>query len=91
LSKKDAESFETGLEKLEGIVEKLERGDLSLEKSLELYEEGIRLSRMCHERLQDAEGKIELLMKNARGDLEPGAAGEPRSKPFEPGSDGETA
>ena len=91
MSKKDAESFETGLEKLEGIVEKLERGELSLEESLKLYEEGIRLSRMCHERLQEAEGKIELLMKNARGDVKPGADGEPRSKPFEPGSDGEVA
>jgi len=91
LSKKDAESFETGLEKLEGIVDKLERGELSLEESLKLYEDGIRLSRMCHERLQDAEGKIELLMKNARGDVKQGADGEPRSKPFEPGSDGETA
>ena len=90
MSKKDAESFETGLEKLEGIVDKLERGELSLEESLKLYEDGIRLSRMCHERLQDAEGKIELLMKNARGDLQPDAAGEPRSKPFEPGG-GETA
>ena len=85
MSKKDTESFETGLGKLEGIVEKLERGELSLEESLKLYEEGIRLSRMCHERLQDAEGKIELLMKNARGDLQSAAAGEPRSKPFDPG------
>ena len=91
MSKQAAESFETGLEKLEGIVEKLERGELSLEESLKLYEEGIRLSRMCHERLQEAEGKIELLMKNARGDVKQGADGEPRSKPFEPGSDGETA
>lgn len=87
MTKKTAESFENGLEKLEGIVEKLERGELALEESLKLYEEGIRLSRMCHERLQEAEGKIELLMKNARGDVKQDGAGEPRSQPFEPGSD----
>ena len=51
------------------IVQRLEKGELPLEESLVLYEEGIRLSRLCHAKLEEAEGKIELLLKDARGDL----------------------
>ena len=48
----------------------LERGELPLEESLALYEEGIKLSRFCHAKLEEAEAKIELLMKDAKGAVE---------------------
>ena len=60
-------TFEASLEALENIVRELERGDLSLEKSLELFEQGIRLSRECQERLSQAERRIELLMRDNQG------------------------
>jgi exodeoxyribonuclease VII small subunit len=63
-------------------VQKLEKGDLPLEQSLVLYEEGVRLSRLCHAKLEEAEGKIELLLKDARGDLVLDASGRPRKTPF---------
>lgn len=56
-------SFEEGLTKLEGIVERLGAGDSSLEKSLELFEQGMRLSRACRKQLEAAESKVEILMK----------------------------
>lgn len=59
--------FEAAIAELEGIVKKLEEGDLALEKSLELYERGVQLSRFCHARLEDAEKRIEVL--NDRGEL----------------------
>jgi exodeoxyribonuclease VII small subunit len=62
-------SFETLLGDLEKIVAKLEAGDLPLEKSLELFEQGIKLSRECRERLTKAERRIEVLMKDSNGDL----------------------
>ena len=52
-------------------MQRLEKGELPLEESLVLYEEGIRLSRLCHAKLEEAEGKIELLLKDARGDARP--------------------
>ena len=62
-------TFETSLTELEGIVAKLEDGDLPLEQSLELFEKGIRLSKECRERLTNAERRIEVLMKDADGGL----------------------
>ena len=62
-------SFETSLAELEQIVGKLESGDLPLEESLELFEKGIRLSRECRTRLTNAERRIEILMKDANGNL----------------------
>ena len=64
--------FEAAIVELETIVKKLEEGDLPLEKSLELYERGVQLSRFCHARLEDAEKRIELL--NDRGELKPAPA-----------------
>ena len=61
--------FEAAIAELESIVKKLEEGDLALERSLELYERGVQLSRFCHTRLEDAEKRIEIL--NERGDLRP--------------------
>jgi len=64
--------FEAALSELEGIVKKLEEGDLTLENSLALYERGVELSRFCHARLEDAERRIEIL--NERGELKPAPA-----------------
>jgi exodeoxyribonuclease VII small subunit len=64
-----AGSFETSLEALEEIVRQLEQGDLSLERSLELFEKGIRLSRECQERLNQAERRIEILTRDSQGRL----------------------
>jgi exodeoxyribonuclease VII small subunit len=61
--------FEAAIAELETIVRKLEEGDLPLEKSLELYERGVHLSRFCHSRLEEAERRIEIL--NERGQLKP--------------------
>ena len=61
--------FEAAIAELEGIVKKLEDGDLPLETSLELYERGVTLSRYCHGRLEAAERRIDIL--NDRGDLKP--------------------
>ncbi|MFN8058916.1 MAG: exodeoxyribonuclease VII small subunit [Vicinamibacterales bacterium] len=53
--------FETAVAELESIVKTLEAGDLPLERSLQLYERGIQLSRYCHGQLDDAERRIEIL------------------------------
>ena len=60
--------FEAAIAELEGIVKKLEDGDLTLEQSLELYERGVRLSRYCHARLEEAERRIEVL--DEKGELQ---------------------
>jgi len=62
-------SFETSLCELEQIVEKLESGDLPLEESLELFEKGTKLSRECRARLTNAERRIEILVKDASGEI----------------------
>jgi exodeoxyribonuclease VII small subunit len=56
-------SFEKSLEELERIVKELERGDLPLEQSLALFESGMRLSAECKRQLEEAESRIEILMK----------------------------
>jgi exodeoxyribonuclease VII small subunit len=61
------QNFETSLEELERIVRELERGDLPLEKSLELFEQGVKLSRACQERLSEAERRIEILTRDNHG------------------------
>jgi len=62
--------FEKDLEKLEEIVEALEAGGLSLDESLKQFEEGIKLTSRCEKALKQAEKRIEILMKNAEGELE---------------------
>ena len=62
-----AKNFETSLTALERIVRELERGDLPLEESLRLFEEGVTLSRECQERLNQAERRIETLLRDADG------------------------
>ncbi|MEP6706704.1 MAG: exodeoxyribonuclease VII small subunit [Pyrinomonadaceae bacterium] len=60
-------NFESSLDALEKIVRELEDGDLPLEKSLELFEQGVRLSRECQERLNQAERRIEILLRDSEG------------------------
>ena len=62
--------FEESLKRLEKIVDDLEKGDLSLDEALKKYQEGIELSRQCALRLEGAKRKIDLLMKNKKGDFE---------------------
>lgn len=62
-----SQNFEASLEALEKIVRELEHGDLPLEKSLELFERGVRLSRECQERLNEAERRIEVLLRDNDG------------------------
>jgi len=58
-------SFEDSLSKLEAIVEKMESGDLKLEDSLKLFEEGMKLTKDCNARLNEIEKKVKQLLKNA--------------------------
>jgi exodeoxyribonuclease VII small subunit len=62
-------SFEESLTKLEEIVAQLERGDLSLEDSVRMFEEGSRLSAECRKQLETAEGKVEMLVKQRDGSV----------------------
>lgn len=64
-----AEPFEKNLERLDAIVRQLEDADLPLEKSLHLYEEGMKLSELCQRQLQEAEGRVQILMKRAGGEI----------------------
>ena len=62
-------SFEDSLKKLESIVEQLEKGELALEDSLRLFEEGVGLSAACKKELDEAEGKVQMLVKQRDGTL----------------------
>jgi exodeoxyribonuclease VII small subunit len=66
-------NFEDSLKKLESIVGQLEQGDLPLEESLKLFEEGVSLSALCKQELDAAEGKVQMLVKQRDGShkLEP--------------------
>ncbi len=61
------QNFEDSLQRLESIVSKLEDGELSLEESLTLFEDGIRLSRECQKRLDQAGRRIDVLLKDESG------------------------
>jgi len=67
--------FEDALSRLETIVGQLEKGDLPLEDSLKIFEEGVRLSKNCLKMLEEAERKVEILLQDKDG--------RKRSKPFE--------
>jgi exodeoxyribonuclease VII small subunit len=84
VKKTEETTFEQALVALEKIVERLEKGELPLEESLKLYEEGIRLSRFCHGKLEEAEGKIEMLLKDAKGEVALDASGRPKTKALSP-------
>jgi exodeoxyribonuclease VII small subunit len=62
-------SFEESLKKLETIVDQLEKGEMSLEDSLKLFEEGVGLSAACKKELDAAEGKVQMLIKQRDGSL----------------------
>jgi len=74
--------FEDTLKGLEDIVEQLEKGDLSLDEALSKYENGIKLYKQCVSMLEDAEKKIQILVKEGNGVL--------RKKDFEVGTDQNT-
>ena len=65
------EKFEEAFNKLEKVVSKLEKGDIPLEESLKLFEEGVRLSRFCNQKLDEAEKRVEILLKDKDGIINP--------------------
>ncbi len=69
--------FEEALNRLEEIVRRLEAGDLPLEDAMRLFEEGMKLSAYCGSKLDEADRRVEILVRNSRGRLE--------AKPFTPG------
>ncbi len=64
------EKFEEALQKLEAIVTQMEEGDLPLEETLKAFEEGVRLARFCANKLDEAERKVEKLMRDQAGKLQ---------------------
>jgi len=64
--KKD-KAFEEVLQELEEIVNRLEQGDLPLEEALQLFEQGVRLSRFCHTKLDEAQKRLEIVLKDEAG------------------------
>ena len=70
MSAKKTVNLEKSLADLETLVEELESGDLPLEKAMQKFEEGIKLTRACQTALKDAEQKVEILVQSAGGDEE---------------------
>lgn len=66
-SEAQGKNFEASLAALEKVVRELERGDLPLEESLRLFEQGVKLSRECQERLNQAERRVEVLLRDTEG------------------------
>jgi len=64
-------TFEEHLTQLEAVVERLERGELSLDESVRLFEQGVHLSNACRKELDAAEGRIQLLVDRGAGELRP--------------------
>ena len=65
-----AKGFEESIKELETIVEKLEKGNVSLDEALKLFESGIKLSKSCQKMLDNAEKKVSILMQNDEGKIE---------------------
>lgn len=74
-ARRTSNEFEKSFQQLEKIVQRLEAEELPLDESLQLFEEGIRLSRFCHQRLEEVEKKIELILADAKG--------QPVTEPFD--------
>lgn len=74
--------FERSLARLEEVVRRLESPQLSLDEAMKLFEEGVDLSRECQKQLEEAEGKVEILLKKADGKL--------AAEPFEPEGENES-
>ncbi|MCK6257646.1 exodeoxyribonuclease VII small subunit [Fictibacillus sp. KIGAM418] len=70
MAEKNNITFEEAMEKLEQIVERLEEGDVPLEESIELFQQGMALSKVCHSKLQNIEKKMDTIMKD-NGDAAP--------------------
>lgn len=68
--------FEKSLTRLEEVVKRLESTDLSLDEAMKLFEEGVKLSRECQKQLEEAEGRVEILLKKADGKI--------AAEPFDP-------
>ena len=66
---KKAQNFEEAIKRLEEIVGDLEKGEIPLDETLSLFEEGIKLSRFCREKLDEAEKKIDILLKDVGGSV----------------------
>jgi exodeoxyribonuclease VII small subunit len=69
--------FEAAMERLENIVESLEKGDLSLDESLKIFEEGMNLLSFCSKKLEEAERKVTMLIRDQSGEY--------KQQPFEAG------
>lgn len=67
MAKKKGEPFEAALKRLQTIVDKMERGDLPLEEAVEAYTEGVRLVQFCHQKLDEAENRVRMLLKDEQG------------------------
>jgi len=63
-------AFEEALEELETIAQKLESGELTLDESIQYYEKGVALAKFCHQKLEEAERKIEILQKQPDGSIQ---------------------
>ena len=74
-------TFEEVLSQLEALVARLEAGDLPLEEALRAFEEGVRLTRLCAARLEDAERRVHLLTRTPEG--------KEQEVPFDPGNEGQ--
>ena len=74
--------FERSLSRLEEVVRRLESPQLSLDDAMKLFEEGVTLSRECQKQLEEAEGRVEILLKKADGKLV--------AEPFDPEGEGES-
>jgi exodeoxyribonuclease VII small subunit len=74
--------FERSLARLEELVKRLENANLSLDDAMKLFEEGVQLSRECQKQLEQAEGRVEILLKKADGKL--------AAEPFEPEAEEES-
>jgi exodeoxyribonuclease VII small subunit len=74
--------FERSLARLEEVVRRLENANLSLDEAMKLFEEGVELSRECQKQLEQAEGRVEILLKKADGKMV--------TEPFEPGAEEES-
>ena len=80
--------FEEAIDRLEKIVKSLEDGDLPLEQSLRLFEEGVSLTRLCASKLDEAQRRIDVLTKGEQGDLRLEPFGEPEREEDEDGGTG---
>jgi exodeoxyribonuclease VII small subunit len=75
---KKEKAFEEALKELEEIVNRLEQGEIPLEEALQLFEQGVKLSRLCHTKLDEAQKRVEVLLKDEAGKM--------TARPFEQGA-----